>query len=105
MKYKYIPEPELQEGQEARPLYDLQNDVLVIGWEVGHYEDVKQESLPDDIEPQKEWVKDYEVMELTPEQEEEWERKQAHPIPTQLDRVEAQTLYTALMTDTLIEEE
>lgn len=34
-----------------------------------------------------------------PEQEEET------PTPTQLDRVEAQTMYTALMTDTLLEDE
>lgn len=105
MKYKYIPKPILPKGQEAKPQYDLQNDVLVIGWEVGHYEDVKQESLPDDIEPQKEWVKDYEVMELTPEQEEEWEYAQGHPTPTAQDRIEAQVIYTALMTDTLIEGE
>lgn len=34
-----------------------------------------------------------------PKQEEET------PAPTQLDRVEAQTMYTALMTDTLLEDE
>lgn len=43
----------------------------------------------------------------TPEEEAEFERQQAElpePEPTQLDRIEAQMMYTALMTDTLIEE-
>ncbi|MBR2927559.1 MAG: hypothetical protein IKC24_00170 [Oscillospiraceae bacterium] len=31
----------------------------------------------------------------------EWTKQE--PIPTQLDRVEAQTTYTAMMTDTLLE--
>ena len=103
MKYKYIPKPILKEGQEAKPLYDLQKDVFIVGWEVGHYEEIKtEEDLPDGLEPQKEWVKDYEVMKLTPKQEEEWEKEQLKP--TEFDKIEAQTLYTALMTDTLIEE-
>lgn len=39
---------------------------------------------------------------MTAEEEAEWEKKQLKP--TEFDKVEAQTLYTALMTDTLIEE-
>ena len=103
MKYKYIPKPILKEGQEAKPLYDLQKDIFIVGWEVGHYEEIKtEEKLPEDVEPPKEWVKDYEAMELTPEEEAEWEKEQLKP--TEFDKIEAQTLYTALMTDTLIEE-
>lgn len=109
MKYKYIPKPTLQEEQEARPLHAIDNDIFITGWEVGHYEEVVDETLPEElpegVEPQKEWVKDYEAMELTPEQEAEWEWEQEHPKPTKLDEIEAQALYTALMTDTLIEEE
>lgn len=103
MKYKYIPKPILEEGQEAKPLYDIQNDVFIVGWEVGHYEIIPDKDLPEDVEPQKEWVKDYEIMTLSPEQEAEWEKEQLKP--NEFDKIEAQTLYTALMTDTLIEGE
>lgn len=76
MKYKYIPKPILKEGQEAKPLYDLQKDVFIVGWEVGHYEEITtEENLPEDVEPQKEWVKDYEAMELSPEEEAEQSEK------------------------------
>ena len=46
------------------------------------------------------------VMEMTAEEIAELERLQAEipePEPTQEDRIEAQVLYTALMTDTLLE--
>ena len=105
MKYKYIPKPILEEGQEAKPHHDLIDDVFITGWEVGHYEETPDIDLPDDAEPPKEWVKDYEIMELTPEEQAAWEYEQEHPQPTQADKIEAQVLYTALMTDTLIEEE
>lgn len=36
---------------------------------------------------------------------EEPEAPEAPEVPTQLDRVEAQVMYTAMMTDTLLEEE
>ena len=48
------------------------------------------------------------IREMTPEEEAEYLRHQAEmqpDEPTQLDRIEAQMMYTALMTDTLIEGE
>lgn len=42
--------------------------------------------------------------EMTPEEEAEMVTPEAD-IPTQLDKIEAQVLFTALMTDTLIEGE
>ena len=83
MKYKHIPKPILEEGQEARPLHDLKDNIFTIGWEVGHYKEILDPELPDDIEPQKEWVKDYEVMSLTPEQEVNWRNEQEPAKPTQ----------------------
>lgn len=96
MKYKYIPTPELAEGEEKKPLHRIDGDTFIIGWEIGHW-------IGEDEE--KEWEKLREVMELSPEDEAEWEYQQSHQAPTKLDTIEAQTLYTALMTDTLIEGE
>lgn len=42
--------------------------------------------------------------ELNTEEESEFIAMQIQPQPTEQDRLEAQVLYTALMTDTLIEE-
>lgn len=63
MRYKYIPAPELAEGQEMVSKYRLDSDAFVVGWEVGTY-------------VEGEWNKLYDVMTLTPEQEEEWRRQQ-----------------------------
>lgn len=48
------------------------------------------------------------IRDMTSEEEAEYKREQMRSEspeePTQLDRIEAQAMYTALMTDTLIEE-
>lgn len=41
---------------------------------------------------------------LSTEEESKFIAMQTHPQPTEQDKLEAQVLYTALMTDTLIEE-
>lgn len=45
---------------------------------------------------------------MTTEEIEEWKKQQEELLqeePSQLDKIESQLMYTALMTDTLIEEE
>lgn len=43
------------------------------------------------------------VRDMTPEEESEFITMQIQPQPTEQDKLEAQVLYTALMTDTLID--
>lgn len=57
------------------------------------------ESLPEGDLYEYRYVDGEYIYDPLPKQEEET------PAPTQLDRVEAQTMYTALMTDTLLEDE
>ena len=104
MKYKYIKKPNLEKGQIAREKYALENGIFISGWDVGHYKEVVDKNLPEGVPTQRVWVHDYDAMELSPEDEAKWEYEQEHPTPTKLDEIEAQALYTALMTDTLIEE-
>jgi hypothetical protein len=42
--------------------------------------------------------------EMTEEEEERFDNMIVDEVPTQLDAIEAQVLYTAMMTDTLIED-
>lgn len=52
------------------------------------------------------WTETEEIRRYVPYTAEEIEaREQARSQPSQLDRIEAQTMYTALMTDTLLEGE
>ena len=57
------------------------------------------------VEAQAEWDEEIPIQIYVPYTQEELGRMEAERNkPTQLDRIEAQALYTALMTDTLIEE-
>lgn len=50
------------------------------------------------------WTENEEVMRYVPYTEEELAAREAEQnAPSQIDRIEAQTMYTALMTDTLLE--
>lgn len=52
------------------------------------------------------WTETEEIMRYVPYTDEEIAaRKQEQSQPTQLDRIEAQMMYTALMTDTLLEDD
>lgn len=44
---------------------------------------------------------------MTPQEIAEWEKsqEQPEPVPDELERIEAQLIYTAMMTDTLLPEE
>ena len=83
--------------------------------EVWHYEtvaeytnggkDVRKVVDVPGVEAQAAWDEEIPIQIYVPFTQEELDRMEAERNkPTQLDRIEAQALYTALMTDTLIEE-
>lgn len=83
--------------------------------EVWHYEtvaeypnggkDVQRVVDVPGVEAQAAWDEEIPIQIYVPYTQEELDRmEEERNRPTQLDRIEAQTLYTALMTDTLIEE-
>ena len=83
--------------------------------EVWHYEtvaeypnggkDVQKVVDVPGVEAREAWDEEIPIQIYVPYTQEELDRMgEERDKPTQLDRIEAQTLYTALMTDTLIEE-
>lgn len=83
--------------------------------EVWHYEtvaeypnggkDVRRVVDVPGVEEKAAWYEDIPIQIYVPYTQEELDRmKEERNKPTQLDRIEAQALYTALMTNTLIEE-
>ena len=83
--------------------------------EVWHYEtvaeypnggkDIRKVVDVPGVEAQAAWDEEIPIQIYIPYTQEEFNRMEAERNkPTQLDRIEAQALYTALMTDTLIEE-
>ena len=83
--------------------------------EVWHYEtvaeypnggkDVKKVVDVPGVEEKPAWEEELQIKIYVPYTQEELDRmEEERSTPTQLDRIEAQTLYTAMMTNTLIEE-
>lgn len=82
---KYQLCTEVNHGTEERPKIEQVFSAVTLGWNEANEKIAKTEAykseytIEDDGEPE--------------------------PIPTQIDRIEAQVTYTALMTDTLMESE
>ena len=83
--------------------------------EVWHYEtvaeypnggkDVRKVVDVEGVEAKPAWDEEIQIQIYVPYTQEEMDRMEAAKnTPTQLDRIEAQALYTAMMTDTLLEE-
>lgn len=83
--------------------------------EVWHYEtvaeypnggkDIRKVVDVPGVEEKPAWDEEIQIQVYVPYTQEELERMEAAKnTPTQLDRIEAQALYTAMMTDTLLEE-
>lgn len=112
---EHIENPDLTLGY-LRPDTRTEHHEAVEGvTEVWHYEtvaeytnggkDVRKVVDVPGVEAQAAWDEEIPIQIYVPYTQEELNRMDAERNkPTQLDRIEAQILYTALMTDTLIEE-
>lgn len=110
-----IENPDLTLGYLKSGTRAVHHDAVEGVTEVWHYEtiaeypnggkDVRKVIDVPGVEAQAEWDEEIPIQIYVPYTQEELNRmEEERNKPTQLDRIEAQILYTALMTDTLIEE-
>lgn len=112
---EHIENPDLTLGYLRPGTRTVHHEAVEGVTEVWHYETVaeypnggkdvhKVVDVPG-IKAQAAWDEEIPIQIYVPYTQEELDRMgEERDKPTQLDRIEAQTLYTALMTDTLIEE-
>ena len=112
---EHIENPDLMLGYLRPGTRTVHHESVEGVTEVWHYEtvaeypnggkDVRKVVDVPGVEAQAEWGEEIPIQIYVPYTQEELDRMEAERNkPTQLDRIEAQALYTALMTDTLIEE-
>ena len=93
-EYKQIDERTEEYTVTVPAEYDAEGNVTV-----EEHEETRTRTIP---------VMGMVYRDMTPDEEAEYKRQQMRSEPpeepTQIDRIEAQAIYTALMTDTLIEE-
>ena len=110
-----IESPDLMRGYLEDRTRTVHHDAVEGVTEVWHYEviaeylgggkDVCKVIDVPGVQAQEAWDEKIPIQIYIPYTQEELDRMEAERNkPTQLDRIEAQALYTALMTDTLIEE-
>ena len=112
---KRIEKPDLTLGYLKPGTRTEHHEAVEAVTEVWHYEtvaeypnggkDIRKVIDVPGVQAQGAWDEDIPIQIYVPYTQEELDRmEEERNRPTQLDRIEAQTLYTALMTDTLIEE-
>lgn len=110
-----IENPDLKLGYLRPGTRTEHHDAVEGVTEVWHYEtvaeypnggkDIRKVVDVPGVEAKAAWDEEIPIQVYVPYTQEELDRMEAAKnTPTQLDRIEAQALYTALMTDTLIEE-
>lgn len=110
-----IENPDLTLGYLRPGTRTVHYDAVEGVTEVWHYEtvaeypnggkDIRRVIDVPGVAAQEAWDEEIQIQIYVPYTQEELDRMEAEKKkPTQLDRIEAQALYTALMTDTLIEE-
>ena len=110
-----VEHPDLTLGYLMPGTRTIHHDAVEGVTEVWHYEtvaeyanggkDIRKVVDVPGVEAQAAWDEEIPIQIYVPYTQEELDRmEEERNRPTQLDRIEAQTLYTALMTDTLIEE-
>ena len=110
-----IDSPDLSLGYMTDGVRTVHHDAVEGVTEVWHYEtvreypnggrDVKRVVDVPGVAAREAWDEEIPIQIYVPYTQQELDRMEAERNkPTQLDRIEAQALYTALMTDTLIEE-
>lgn len=110
-----IEHPDLTRGYLKDSVRTVHHEAVEGVQEVWHYEtiteypnggkDVRKVVDVPGVEEKAAWYEDIPIQIYVPYTQEELDRmKEERNKPTQLDRIEAQALYTALMTNTIIEE-
>ena len=110
-----IENPDLSLGYLTDSMRTVHHDAVDGVEEQFHYEtiaeyknggkDVEKVTDVPGVEAKHAWDEEIPIQSYVPYTQDELDRMEAERNkPTQLDRIEAQALYTALMTDTLIEE-
>ena len=112
---EHIENPDLTLGYLRPGTRTVHHEAVECVTEVWHYEtvaeypnggkDIRKVVDVPGVEAQAAWDEEIPIQIYVPYTQDELDRIEAERNkPTQLDRIEAQALYTALMTDTLIEE-
>ena len=112
---EHIENPDLSLGYMTDSVRTVHHEAVEGVTEVWHYEtvaeypnggkDVQKVVDVPGVEAREAWDEEIPIQIYVPYTQDELDRIEAERNkPTQLDRIEAQALYTALMTDTLIEE-
>lgn len=115
-KMELIENPDLSLGYLKNSVRTVHHYAVEGVQEVWHYEtvaeypnggkDIRKVVDVPGVEAKPAWDEEIPIQIYVPYTQEELDRMEAERNkPTQLDRIEAQVLYTALMTDTMIEEE